>query len=41
MMSSVDPNTSGNVKVNFYYLPYLDTHETKMKNKYRDSKALR
>ena len=39
MMSSVDPNTSGNVKVNFYYLPYLDTHETK--NKYRDSKALR
>ena len=28
-MSSVDPNTSGNVKVDFYYLPYLDTHETK------------
>ena len=41
MMSSVDPNTSGNVKVNFYHLPYLDTHESKTKNTYRDCKVLR
>lgn len=38
MMSSVDPNTSGNVKVDFfYYLPYLDTHETE--SKHRDSSS--